>query len=280
MLRNLSDILEKTEGAAASFNIADFDMARAVLAAAEELEAPVIIGIAVRHWEKIDGSALSRAVRALAENAPIPVALHLDHTPPDKFEILEEAIDLGFTSVMIDGSKKSFEENLAVSRQAVALARPRGVSVEAELGAIEGTEGEADEVSGRSDESLFTDPQAARTFIEESGADALAVSVGTAHGIYTSAPQIRFDLIEKIAASCPAFLVLHGATGIPEDSVRSAVGAGIRKINFFSGFLVRAMETVRASSDDQSKDYLGFRDRLMEGWKETAAAHIKLYRGY
>jgi fructose-bisphosphate aldolase, class II len=280
MLQNLREVVEKAEGAVASFNIADYDMARAVLAAAAELESPIILGIAVRHWDKLDGSALSRSLRILAENAPVPVALHLDHTPADKFEILENAVDLGFTSVMIDGSKESFEENLAISKKAVALAHRRGVSVEAELGAIEGTEGEANEVSGRSDESLFTDPQSAKSFIEESGADALAVSVGTAHGIYTSAPQIRFDLIEKISAACPAFLVLHGATGIPQDSVRRAVAAGIKKINFFSGFLVRAMETVRASSDDQGKDYLGFRDRLMEGWKETAREHIRLYRGY
>ncbi|MCF7915344.1 MAG: class II fructose-bisphosphate aldolase [Spirochaetaceae bacterium] len=276
MLQKLESVLHTSNGAVASFNIVDLGMARAILTAAEEIERPVIVGIAVRHWEKIEAPSLSRSLKDMCEKSSIPTVLHLDHCPPDKFEILEEAVELGFTSVMIDGSKLPFEENVEITRRAVDFAHPRGVSVEAELGAIGGIEGEAKNVDATSP-SLFTNPEEAARFIEASGADALAVSVGTAHGIYTSAPEIRFDIISRIAVVCPVPLVLHGASGVPDESIQRSVAAGISKINYFSGLLVKAMDTVRAQSQTEGNDYLAFRDLLVEGWKEDAKRQIALY---
>ena len=152
------------------------------------------------------------------------------------------------------------------------------MSVEAELGAISGIEGEAKAVSTDGDDSLFTDPEGAAEFLRRSGADALAVSVGTAHGVYTSAPEIKIELIRKIAGLCESPLVLHGATGVPDEAIRQAVAAGIRKINYFSDFLVQAMEFIRGFSE-QGNDYLAFRDELMEIWKGEAKKLISLYRG-
>ncbi len=276
MLQQLHSVLRAGSGAVASFNIVDIAMARAVLTAAEELERPVIVGIAVRHWEKIEAPSLSRSLRVMCEKSFIPAVLHLDHCPPERFEILEEAVELGFSSVMIDGSNLSFEENIDITRRAVEFAHPRGVSVEAELGAIGGIEGEAKSVDA-ADPSLFTDPKEATRFIEASGADALAVSVGTAHGIYMSAPEIRFDIISRIAELCPVPLVLHGASGVPDVSIQRSVEAGISKINYFSGLLVKAMDIVREQSQTVGNDYLAFRDLLIDGWKDEAKRQIVLY---
>jgi len=278
MLEQLHTTLQEAKGAVASFNIVDIDMVKAILSAAEELKSPVIVGIAVRHWERIAAPSLVHSVRDLCEKSSTRTVLHLDHCPPDKLGILKEAVELGFTSVMIDGSKLPFEENVDITREAVEYAHGKGVGVEAEIGAIGGTEGEAENVDP-ADPSHFTDPKRAERFIELSGADALAVSVGTAHGIYTSAPEIRFDIISRIAELCPVPLVLHGASGVSDESIRRSVEAGIKKINYFSGLLVRAMDILREHSQVEGNDYLAFRQRLMEAWKEDSKNQISLYRG-
>ena len=304
MLVPLTEVLKHAEtggpgntpSAIASLNIVDFDMVRALLAAAEELRSPVIISVATRHWKQIDAPALAPSIRELCRSSAVPVTLHLDHASKSQIDIIEAALEAGFTSVMIDGSKEEYDENLRITREVTAMAHARGVSVEGELGAVGGEEGVADYVDADStgpeaggtaaagisiedDGAPYTDPVKAREFVEASRVDALAVAVGTAHGLYKSEPNIRLDLISRIAENCPVPLVMHGASGIPSETIRASIARGIRKINYFSGFMVRAMETVRESSRPDSNDYLGLRERLMAAWQDEAKTQITLYRG-
>jgi len=264
--------------AAASLNIVDFDMVRALLGAAEELHSPVVIAIATRHWNRINANALVPAIRKLCTLSSVPVALHLDHSTEQERDIILSALDLGFTSIMIDGSKEEYDENVRITREITELAHARGISVEGELGAMAGIEGVADFAEPEKEKTPYTDPEAAAAFVKATGIDALAVAVGTAHGLYKSEPEIQQELIGRIADTCPVPLVLHGASGVPEKAIRTAVSRGIRKINYFSGFMVRAMNEVRRGADPDSNDYLAFRGRLMEAWKEEAKQQIKLYR--
>lgn len=278
MRQNLTQVMAAAApGAVGSFNVLDLDMARAVLAAAEAQGRPVVIGIASRHWEAVDAPALAPALLQLIERSPVPAALHLDHAGPEQTEMIREALELGFTSIMIDGSHLPLEENIAATAAVTALARPRGASVEGELGGIAGEEGVADTGSDRPERLPYTDPDEAAEFVARTGVDALAIACGTAHGIYKHAPEISFETIEAIAARVQPPLVLHGATGVPDAALREAVRLGIRKINFFSGLLAAAMDQVRAASGETGNDFLGFKQRIAQAWQDLAARQIALY---
>jgi ketose-bisphosphate aldolase len=208
-------------------------MIRPILRAGEKLSSPIIVQISQREMERYGitpaefGDAFKRAMDE--EQPTVPVVLHLDHT----FEIavIEAAIDAGFTSVMMDGSAKPFEENAAISAQAAEIAHRCGVSVEAELGKI----GTTDFVETDDDVELYTDPQEAADFVVRTGVDALAVSIGTAHGHYVvRQPKIDFERLRLIREATPVQLVLHGGSGVPAEMIQHAVslpGGGISKVN-------------------------------------------------
>ena len=277
MLVNLKELLQQSEGGVASFNCVDFDMARGCLDAAEEQQRPVVLGIASRHWEFLGGAVFVPSLLALCRESSVPVALHLDHANPSQLDILEQALKAGFTSVMIDASGLSFQENIEITRRVVQRAAEFGASTEAELGPIPGQEGVAGAVE--SSGGVYTDPREAQQFCAETGVDALAVAVGTAHGLYRDEPMIQQERISRLAADVSVPLVLHGATGVPDSAIREAVRRGIRKINFFSGLLVTAMDLVRNTTAPDDNDYAGLRQKLREAWKNTAAEMIMLYRG-
>ncbi len=204
-----------------------------ILRAGERLASPIIVQISQREMERygITPAEFGDAFRhALDEVKPtIPIVLHLDHT--FELAVVEAAIDAGFTSVMMDGSAKPFDENVALSRTAAELAHARGVSIEAELGKI----GTTDFVETEDDVELYTDPAEAAEFVRQTGVDALAVSVGTAHGHYVvRQPKVDLDRLEQIRAVTKAHLVLHGGSGVPAEMIQSAVslaGGGISKVN-------------------------------------------------
>jgi len=275
MLMNCKELLENSRGGIASFNCVDFEMARACLEAGEEAGRPVIIGIAVRHWRALGGRLFVPSIRSLCVDVDIPSALHLDHAGPDDLDVIDEALDAGFSSIMIDASKKAFKTNVEVTRGVVQRARLFKASVEAELGPILGDEGVARLVDTGG--AVYTDPGEAGRFCAETGADALAVAVGTAHGLYKAEPKIQQDLISKIAKATGIPLVLHGATGVPDEAIREAVRRGVRKINYFSGLLVDAMDIIRRGREEEDNDYLGYREELREAWKKRARNLIDLY---
>ncbi|MDD2421714.1 MAG: ketose-bisphosphate aldolase, partial [Heliobacteriaceae bacterium] len=164
--------------------------------------------------------------RVAAEKATIPVALHLDHGT--SFEQCVQCIWSGFTSVMLDGSKHSLAENIALTNRVLAVARAVGVSVEAELGKISGTE---DDIFVHEREAFFTDPAEAKEFVAATGVDALAVAIGTAHGQYKGRPELDFDRLAAIRELVGIPIVLHGSSGVPDEDIRRAVEIGVRKVN-------------------------------------------------
>ena len=278
MVHTLEELFARSHGAVASFNCIDLEMARGCIEAAEAADHPVIIGVATRHWNAVGGRSFIPSLRAVCEAAAVPVALHLDHAKATQLDIVEEALAEGFTSIMIDGSTLPYEENVRVTQEVVSTAHGRGASVEAELGPLIGEEGVAAVVDA-STVSKYTDPDEAHRFCQETGVDALAVAVGTAHGLYKDEPRLQMELISELNEKAAAPLVLHGATGVSDEAIREAVRRGVRKINYFSGLLVEAMETIVSATDPADTDYLAFRLRLREGWKRRAAALIALYRG-
>lgn len=228
MLANLNDLLPRArkEGyAVGMFNTVNLEMARGVLQAAEDMRSPVIIGTAeillpyASLWE------LSHLLLPMADKAAIPVAVHFDHglTP----EAIDQAIRLGFTSVMYDCSTLPFEENAARVAELVRRAHPLGVTVEAELGHVGTAEDD-------SPEAAYTSPQEALRFVQLTEADALAVAVGTAHGAYRQAPRLDFERLSHIASLVPAPLVLHGGSGLSETDFKETIRRGIAKVNIFT----------------------------------------------
>ncbi|MDI3299420.1 MAG: class II fructose-1,6-bisphosphate aldolase [Bacillota bacterium] len=212
--------------AVGAFNCNNLEILQAILAAAEAERSPVIVQTSQGALEYAGLPLLAAMIRAAAEEATVPVALHLDHGTDFATEVA--CLRAGYTSLMFDGSKLPYAENVAGTRRIVEIAHAVGVSVEAELGTIAGTE---DLVSVSEQEALYTDPEQAEAFVRETGADALAVAVGTAHGVYRQAPHLDFARLEAIDRRVRVPLVLHGSSGVPDDQIREAIRRGVRKIN-------------------------------------------------
>ncbi|MCC8023340.1 MAG: class II fructose-bisphosphate aldolase [Clostridiales bacterium] len=211
--------------AVGAFNVENMEMIQAVVEAAEELRAPVIVQT-VSASTRYGSLALYYAnVAALARQASVPVALHLDHG--DGYDLALRAIRAGYTSVMIDGSQEPYESNVDLSGRVVQAARPCGVPVEAELGQVGGQEDDVDGGAGR-----YTDPAQASDFVARTGVSSLAVAIGTAHGVYKGEPKLDLDRLAQIRAAVHVPLVLHGASGVPYDSLQASIRAGICKVNF------------------------------------------------
>ncbi|MGE5601722.1 MAG: class II fructose-bisphosphate aldolase [Nitrososphaerales archaeon] len=257
-LRELLPLAEAGKYAVGSFAPRYLLMIRYVLRAAQRLNSPLIVQISGNELRWFDTSPQEFAGefrRALVhEGVTVPVALHLDHTkyPP----VIEAAMDAGFTSVMIDRSELPLRENISATRAVVDLARPRGVSVEGELGRIFS----ADKLETAEDEELYTVPEEASRFVTETGVDALAVSVGTAHGVYNvRRPRIDYDRLRAIRRLTPVHLVLHGGSGVPAEMIGAAIqlpGGGVSKINIATD-LEQAMLAALGRTERATNAWLG-----------------------
>lgn len=228
MLVTLNEVLSraKQEGYGVGlFNTVDLEMAKGVLAAAEKLRSPVIIGTAEVLLPAASLQDLADILIPLAKRSTVPVVVHFDHglTP----SLVEEAIRLGFSSVMYDCSMMPYQENMQAVREMTAYAHAHGVTVEAELGHVGNADAEPQQM-------LYTDPEQAAEFQAQTKVDALAVAVGTLHGAYRVAPQLQFSLIRELAKCVNAPLVLHGGSGLSSDDFRRAIQEGIAKINIFT----------------------------------------------
>ncbi|WP_313233137.1 class II fructose-1,6-bisphosphate aldolase [Tissierella praeacuta] len=217
---------QKNGYAVGAFNVNNMEIVQAIIEAAEETNSPVILqasqgGIKYAGIEYIAGLG-----KIAARNAKVPVALHLDHGTD--FDQVMLCIRHGFTSVMIDGSRFPLEENIAYTKKVIEVAKAVGVSVEAELGKIGGTE---DHITVDERDATFTDPDEALTFVNETDVDFLAIAVGTAHGVYKGEPKLDFHRIEVIRDKVGIPLVLHGSSGVPEEALKKAIPLGICKIN-------------------------------------------------
>ena len=227
MLVTMKDMLveaRKDHRAVGGFNIGNYETALAVVRAAEAMNYPVIVQLYSRLIDNGHGEPLAAMIRVLANQAKVPVAIHLDHG--SSVAQVKRAIAAGFTSVMLDASKLPFAENVAQVKEAVKLARAAGVSIESEIGHV--PMGGSTMAKSEVKETL--------RFFEETGVDALAVSIGTAHGFYKEEPKIDVELAQKLGAEIPVPLVLHGGSGTPREKVRAVIQCGIAKVNIASEF--------------------------------------------
>lgn len=211
--------------AVGAFNVENMEMVKAVIAAAEELRAPVMLQTTPSTIKYGTLETYFAIVEAEAKKASVPVCLHLDHG--SSFELAVQAVKAGYTSVMIDGSGESFEDNIAVSKRVVDAAAACGIPVEAELGKVGGKE---DDLEAEADTN--TDPAEAKEFVERTGISSLAIAIGTAHGFYAGTPVLDKERVSEIKEVVSVPLVLHGASGLTDDDVRECVERGICKVNF------------------------------------------------
>lgn len=278
-LENMSQMLRKTQQnkyAVGAFNILDYNSTKAVVKAAEETHSPVIIQTSAKTVIFWGTSAIMTWVRELAESSPVPIALHLDHCKD--LDLIRQCIEAGWTSVMIDASARPFEENLALSRQVVEMARPRGITVEAELGAIVGVE---DDIHVKEQDAHLADPEQAVRFCSEVEPDCFAPAVGTAHGVYTGEPKIAYDRIEDISARTGVPLALHGGTGLSDEVFRKCISLGCAKVNISTQLKYAFIDGFIAYHTKNNTEYnpLKVIEAQFEELKRGIIEKIKLFGG-
>lgn len=248
----VNDLLFKAdkEGyAVGAFNANNMEIVQAIVGAAEKEKSPVIMQASQGAIKYAGLEFITGMVKIAAEEASVPVALHLDHGTD--FDQVVKCIRSGFSSVMYDGSKLSLEDNIAITNKVLDMARPIGVSVEAELGKIGGTE---DLVHVEDKDAVFTDPEEARYFVEKTGIESLAIAIGTAHGQYKGEPKLDLERLKKIKALTRIPLVLHGSSGVPDEAVQAAIKLGICKVNIDTNireaFVWKMREVIKNNPDE------------------------------
>jgi tagatose 1,6-diphosphate aldolase GatY/KbaY len=243
-------LLQAQQGkyAVGAFNVENMEMAQAVIEAAVELSAPVILQTTPSTLRYAPVEMYSAIVTQLAKEAAVPVALHLDHG--SSFNLAKRALEAGYSSVMIDGSKEIFDQNIQLTRQVVETAQKYHVPVEAELGKVGGKE---DDLEAEGD--AYTDPEQARIFVEQTGVDSLAVAIGTAHGVYRGEPKLDVGRLREIQAVVDIPLVLHGASGLSDESVKECIQAGICKVNFATELRIAYSDGIKETLADIPETY-------------------------
>lgn len=281
MLVNLKEILkiaETDKTAIGMFNATGFDSLQAVIGAAEELNRPVIIAHAEVHNVYNDVSFVGPAMIAAAQNAKVPVCVHLDHGVST--EMIYRALRIGFTSVMIDASALPYEENLRLTREITEISHAMGVSVEAELGRLVTGESGNTELANSKAEDFYTRPDEAESFCKQTGVDALAIAFGTAHGFYKSQPKLDFGVVKSVAEATGLPLVMHGGSGVSKEGFKNAIANGIRKINYYSymskaGY-VAAKEFIQSGTSSYLHDV---EYAAMQAMKEDVKKAISVFSG-
>ena len=259
-----------------AFNAGSGQLLEAVMQACEELQSPVMIAIHPDELSFLTDSFVDQ-VKYYANHTKLPVCIHLDHGA--SYEQVIHAIQLGFTSVMIDASHLPYEENVSITQKVVAAAHPVGVSVEAELGTIGDT---GNSIEGGVTEVIYTDPDVAQDFVERTGTDSLAVAIGTAHGIYPKniKPHLRHDILEEITKKVSIPLVLHGGSSNPDEEIAKAVKMGINKINISSDikivFANRLREQLNSGDSEMREPNVLFPPCMLET-KKVAEDKIRLF---
>lgn len=268
-LANMRDLLRQADAqkrAVGAFNVSTIEMMCGVVHAAEELQTPVILQVAQIRLATTPLPLLGRAMYEAASRAGVPVALHLDHGTT--FACIQQALDLGFTSVMFDGSALEMEENIAKTRQVVQMAGRYGAAVEAEIGSLGRTE------SGEEVAAAYTNPEDAIAFAHETGVDALAVAIGNAHGVYAGTPTFHFEVLDAVRAGCDTPLVLHGGTGSSEANFRRCIESGVRKINIATAIF---QATARAVHGIQGEDWFAMSRAVTDAVTDVVKEHINIF---
>ena len=272
MLVNLNEVLKKAQKeryAVGLFNTTDTDMLQAVIEAAEENRSPVILGTAEVLLPYGELKLIAPSVIAAAKRASVPVVVHYDHGLT--FERCLEALQLGFSSVMFDGSAKSYAQNIEKTKEIVKIAHAFGASVEGEIGHV-GEAAQGDE----SLENMYTTPEEAQKYLEATGVDALAVAIGSAHGVYRKKPQLNIARLKEIAATVDVPLVLHGGSGLSDDDFRNTIREGIAKVNIFTDLCLAGDRAMKEGAEN-ALGYLETRNLKVKYIKEAVAHKMSLF---
>lgn len=273
-LVKMKDLLKRAEEkniGCGAFSVGNMEMVRGAIRAAEELDTPIILQIAEVRLKNSPLHLMGPMMVQAAKEAKVDVAVHLDHGLT--FETVDKALELGFTSVMLDASTLPFEENIARVKAVVEKARKYGATVEAELGLVGGSE------DGSCDHGIrCTDPDDAVVYARETGIDALAVAIGNAHGNYPVAPTLAFDVLEKIHEKVDIPLVLHGGSGITDKDFQKAISLGIRKVNIATASfnsLTAHVEKYMESTDKHN--FFDLNEAMVQGTYENVKRHILVF---
>lgn len=274
MICNMKELLSKaqeSDWAVGSFSVSNMEMVLGVLKAAEETQSPVILQIAEVRLKQSPLEIIGPLMVAAAKSAKVPVAVHFDHgLTLDK---IKQALDIGFTSVMFDGSHLPLEENISKTKETIALAKEYGAAVEAEIGCVGGSEDGSEDIAIN-----CTSPAQAVEFVEKTNVDALAIAIGNAHGNYKETPHLRFDILEKVKNSVSVPLVLHGGTGIlPEEFVKCREN-GIKKINIATATFDSVQKSVKSAYENgKISGYYDLQAAEVEGAYQNAMKHIEIF---
>jgi ketose-bisphosphate aldolase len=265
-MKEMLQVAKRGSYAVGAFNILDYNSMRAVVDAAMECSAPVIIQTSVKTVLFWDYEPIIQWYRQLAGSVSIPVAIHLDHCK--ELDVIRNCIDHGWTSVMIDASSKPFEENLALTQQVVEMAKPKDITVEAEMGAIVGVE---DDIHVKQQDAHLADVGEAERFCEQVSLDCFAPAIGTAHGVYKGEPKIAFDRLGQIAQRTDLPLALHGGTGLSDQVFQRCISLGCAKVNIST--------QLKYAHIDGFVDYYRSNDREYNPLKNLAAQYERLKEG-
>ena len=268
-LKKLINNASEKKIAVGAFSVGNMEMILGAIRAAEELNTPIIIQIAEVRLPTSPLKIIGPMMVAAAKNSKVDVCVHLDHGL--NYETVETALEIGFSSVMLDGSLLPFEKNIELTKKVVSKAKEYGASVEAELGVVGGNEGD-----GKSHSIQCTNPDDAKTFSEETGIDALAVAIGNAHGHYKVQPELHLDVLNKIKSTCSTPLVLHGGTGITPEIFQECIKNGIRKVNIATA----SFDAVTKASHETAQlngNYFALSQNMADAVYENVKKHIKIF---
>lgn len=284
MLINLRDILsiaEEKNIAIGSFNTPNLESLLAVIHSAEDLQVPVIVQFAQCHDEWLPLEDIGPIMLEQASKAKIPVCVHLDHG--ETLSYLAKALQLGFSSIMYDGSNLPYKENIANTKHAAIMAHAYGASIEAELGSMGRRESGSGDATGSKDETkIYTNPDDAAHFVKETCIDALACSFGTTHGIYLEKPRLDFNIVRQVRQKTNGIpVVMHGGSGVSEQDFQNAIQAGVRKINYFTYMDKAGGDSVtsflKKSHTSEPHFYSAIRQAALNGMKENVRNALRIF---
>ncbi|CAM3885115.1 class II aldolase [Aeromicrobium ponti] len=268
-MKGILDHAEENQYGVGAFSVANMEMVIGAVKAAEELRSPLILQIAEVRLKHSPLHLIGPMMVAAAKKAAVPVAVHLDHGLTE--ETIREALNLGFSSIMYDGSHHPLEENISVTQKMAAIARSYGATVEAEIGQVGGSEDGSVDL-----EVLITSTEEAKRFANETGIDALAIAIGNAHGVYKGEPSLRIDRLQEINEEVEIPLVLHGGSGISQEDFRTCITQGIRKINVATSTFNNVVD--RVNEDAPFMDYFTYHEKVIDAAAENVKRHMLMFQ--
>ena len=270
-MKSLLEQAKKNHRGIGAFSVGNMEMVKGAVQAAEELNTPIILQIAEVRLNHSPLALMGPMMVQAAKEAKVEIAVHLDHGLT--MEVVQKALDYGFTSVMFDSSTYPFEENIKRTREVVRLAEKYGATTEAELGLVGGSEG------GSYDHGIrCTNPDDAKLFCERTGIDALAVAIGNAHGNYPVAPKLAFDVLEEIHKKTEVPLVLHGGSGITDDDFQKAISLGIVKVNIATASFNKLTQRAEEYLQSEGKhNFFSLNEAMVQGTYENVKHHIEVF---